>query len=262
MTAKSNNKELKKVYDKIFTKGYDQVYTSFLVNNKPTEEVNEVLSSAKWKGKKVLDFGCGTSDFAYRAACEGATVTAVDYSKKAIDQASETYTHENVTFQVGDIDGLTGKYDIIVSIGVLEHMDDPLEVLKIMKKRLTPKGKIIITGPNWSNPRGYVLLTLWHLFKAPITLADLHYFTFKDFEAFAKKTSLKLKWRTFDYSWGHGDVMVADLRKRLPNVLRDAKLPNSALNVKKLVDWLEDHVAQVDNELPHSGALGIYIFNK
>lgn len=40
------------------------------------------------------------------------------------------------------------RYDIIICGFVLEHVDNPREILKKYKKMLTPNGKIIITVPN------------------------------------------------------------------------------------------------------------------
>jgi hypothetical protein len=140
-------------------------------------------------------------------------------------------------------------------------MDDPLMTLKILKKHLNPKGKIIITSPNWTNPRGYILMTLWHLFKAPITLADLHYQTPIDFENYAKKLKMNLKWRTIDMSWAHGEILIRDFQRRLPNVLRDAKLPKNSKNIENFIEWIEKNVLPFDNTLKHSGATGLYVFS-
>ena len=117
---------------------------------------------------------------------------------------------------------------------------------------------MIFTCPNWTNPRGYILMTLLHLFDAPITLADLHYLTPLDFVGWAKKLGMRLEWSTFDRSWGHGEVMIKDLQKRLPNVLRDAKLPRNKKNIESFITWLEKNILHFDYSLPNSGALGIY----
>lgn len=256
------NSDLKKVYNTVFKDGYEKVYTSFITNNTTTPEIEEVLKEDTWKGKKVVDVGCGDGAFVFVAAQLGADVLGIDYIESAIQGAQKKYQHENLEYRVCDAKELEGKYDVIVSIGTLEHMDDPYEMLALFKKRLNKNGKIIITSPNWTNPRGYVLMTLYHLFNAPITLADLHYLTPKNFINWANKMKMTLKWRTFDHSWGHGQTMIKDFKKRLPNVLRDAKLPNRNKNIESLISWLEEYVVPIDDTLPESGALGIYIFKK
>ncbi len=252
------NKEIKKFYNKLFEKGEKKYFTSFLATSKPSSEAEEVLKEIKWKGKKVLDVGCGTGLFAFSAAKKEAMVLGVDYSKTAIDVAKKKYKAANLRFEQLNVDHVHGKYDVIVSIGTLEHMDNPFKILKLFKKHLKAQGHIIITCPNWTNPRGYILITLWYLFKAPITLADLHYLTPIDFMKWAKNLNMDLSWRTFDRSWAHGDKLIKDLTHRLPNVLADAKLPRNIKNINNFIKWLKENVVPINNSLAHSGAIGIY----
>lgn len=254
------NKKLKKFYDNVYLNGEKRHFTAYREST-PTSEVKAVIKQISWKSKKVLDVGCGTGFFAYNIAKKGAKVLGIDYSVKAIQLANSHYFHSNLEFKNIDINQIKGKYDVIVSNGTLEHMDDPLKTLKLFKQHLDPHGRIIITSPNWTNPRGYILLTLWFLFRAPITLADLHYFTPVDFQNFAKKLGMKLSWTTFDRSWSHGEVLVSDFKKRLPNVLRDAGLPSDNEKINSFLKWLKTHVVALNNDLPHSGATGLYVFS-
>jgi len=209
-----------------------------------------------------LDVGCGTGLLAYRLSKLGPKhVLGIDYSKNAIEIAKKTHKNHNLQYQVLDVKEIKSKYDVIVSLGTLEHVDNVLAVLKILKKNLTQNGKIIIPSLNWTNPRGYILMTLWYLFNAPITLADLHYQTPIDFQNYAKKLNMHLKWRTIDRSWAHGEILISDFQRRLPNVLRDAKLPKSSKNIKNFLNWLKVNVVSFDNTLPHSGATGLYVFS-
>ena len=255
------NKNFKKFYNKIYEKKEEKHFTPFVIKGAPTEEIKEVLKKTTWKGKKVLDVGCGTGLFSYTVAQKGAEVIGIDYSIEAIRIAKKKHKGLNLHFERLNALDIYGQYDVIVSIGVLEHTDDPLKVLRIFKKHLKSRGKIIITCPNWTNPRGYILMTLWNLFKSPITLADLHYLTPIDFMRWAKKLNMHLTWSTFDRSWGHGEVMIKDLRRRLPKVLSDSKLPNNHKNIEEFIHWLKKNILVFDYSLPHSGALGIYVFS-
>ena len=96
------------------------------------------------------------------------------------------------------------------------------------------------------------------LFNAPITLADLHYFTPIDFKNFSKQLGMSLSWKTFDKSWSHGDILVEDFKKRLPNVLRDSNLPNNKKNIDLLIKWIQNNINKLNHDLPHSGATGLY----
>lgn len=214
-----------------------------------------------WKGKKVLDVGCGTGLFAYRSAKKGANVLGIDFSEAAINIARKKYKIPNLRFEKLNATEIQDKFDVIVSIGTLEHLDNPLKMLKIFKNHLKSNGRIIITSPNWTNPRGYILMTLWYLFKAPITLADLHYLTPLDFMRLANKLNMVIRWKTIDRSWAHGDVLIKDLIRRIPRVLKDAGLPTNSKNISNFIKWLETNVILLDNSLPHSGAIGVYVFS-
>jgi len=256
------NISLKKFYEKVYRKGENKHFTNLVTTGKTSSEAEEVLRTTRWKSKKVLDVGCGTGLFAYLAAKKGAYVMGIDYSKQAIEIAKKNHQSKNLKYENLDVKNIYGNYDVIVSLGTLEHMDDPISTLKSLKNHLKPNGKIIITSPNWTNPRGYVLMTLFYLFNAPITLADLHYQTPIDFMRYAKKLNMNLKWRTIDKSWAHGEILLKDFVRRLPNVLKDAGLPTRHKNIKKFIKWIEENVIPFDNSLPHSGATGLYIFSR
>ena len=78
-------------------------------------------------------------------------------------------------------------------------------------------------------------MSLYYLFDAPITLADLHYFTPIIFTDWAKKMDMCLKWKTFDKSWASGEILLKDFSHRLPNVLKDAGLPLKKKNIDGLI---------------------------
>jgi ubiquinone biosynthesis O-methyltransferase len=256
------NKDLKNFYQKVYVKGEEKHYTDFVTKNKISSEPYEIFKESNWKNKKVLDVGCGTGFFAFHAAKKGAKVLGIDYAEEGINIAKKKYKHKNLKFEKLDAKEIKEKFDIIVLIGVLEHMDEPFEILRLLKSKLNPKGKIIVTTPNWTNPRGYILMTLKLLFNAPITLADLHYLTPAEHIKWAKNLRMNLKWRTIEKSWAHGKDLILDFERRIPNVLRDAKLPKNKKNISKLLEWLKQDVITFDNSLPNSGAVGLYIYSK
>ena len=257
------NKNLKKFYDNVYSKGEKKHYTHFVVNKKPSSEALEVSRITSWKNKSVLDVGCGTGNFCSMISKKGTKrVVGIDYASEAIKIAKKEHKSKNLEFRNIQISQIDEKFDVIVSIGTLEHMDNPYEILKVMKKKLNANGKIIITNPNWTNPRGYILMTLYHLFKSPITLADIHYFTPMDHFQMAKKINMKLKWKTIDESWASGKVLINDFKRRIPNVIKDSKLPSNKKRIDELIRWLNMNVIPMNNKLKHSGAIGVYIYSK
>ncbi len=177
LMIRKKNKDLKTFYDGVYKKGERKHYYSkhALSAGALSNEDREVINAISWRGKTVLDVGCGTGRACHEMAKLGAkSVLGIDFSDAAIAEARCRPPRDNLTYRVDDVMRHRGKYDVVVAIGTLEHMDEPYEMLKRFKRRLNKGGAIIITCPNWTNPRGYVLQTLLRLFDAPITLADLH----------------------------------------------------------------------------------------
>ncbi|MEK7083487.1 MAG: class I SAM-dependent methyltransferase, partial [Patescibacteria group bacterium] len=151
------NKNLAPFYNSVYKKGERKHYTSILLSgDKVPPAKAEVIKEVSWKGKIVLDAGCGTGELAYLIAKKGAKqVIGVDYSQEAIALAERTYRMPNLKFICNDIDSIKGRFDVITTLGTIEHTDDPLSVLKRLKNMLMQKGSLIVTCPNWVNPRGY-----------------------------------------------------------------------------------------------------------
>ena len=105
-------------------------------------------------------------------------------------------------------------------------------------------------------------MTLYFLFNAPITLADLHYLTPNEHLKMAKKVNMKLKWRTIEASWGNGKIMIKDFEKRIPNIMKDMDKKIDKKRIKIFLKWLKNNVSDMDNSLPQNGAIGLYVYSK
>lgn len=247
------NLQLKKIYNNAFEK-QDRI--------RETEEFKEVLKLVSWKNKQILDVGCGTGKLAYLISKKGGNIKGIDYSKNAIKIAKMKYKNPNLKYELMDVSKkILGKYDVIISVGTLEHMDNPYSVLRRLKNNLKPRGKIIITSPNWANLRGFILMTLYFLLNAPITLADLHYLTPIDFMNWSKKLKLNLTWKTIEYSWGSEKKLIQDFRKRLPNIFQDMDFQISQKNINNMLNWLNTKVIPLENTSQVRGAIGMYVFS-
>jgi SAM-dependent methyltransferase len=97
---------------------------------------------------RVLDIGCYDGYFI-------STIDADTYGfdtdgealKVASDRGIKTLDSLKIPF----------KFDKIVCMEVLEHLQDPLEMVKEIKRLLTPGGRVLISLPNEC--------TLWHRIK-------------------------------------------------------------------------------------------------
>ncbi len=231
------NKDLKKTYNKVYAEGaYDNFFTVF----NPYWIHREIIDAIPdWRGKNVLEIGCGQGELSAQLSFAGAeSVYAIDYSEVAIKLASSRISLPNVSFVCMDGNDVSDKYDIIVMSGVLEHIDKPFNFLdKLINDNLDAGGSIISVMPSFMNPRGYVWMTLQILFDVPMSLTDINFFTPDEIYSYSLGRDLECSVKTFDSEWGCGDRFIIDFKKRLPNALRDAKLDGT--HVEKLLNWLD-----------------------
>src|SRR5207253_7675608 len=106
---------------------------------------------ARWRGKKVLEIGCGISTDTINFARHAARVTAVDLSEKSLEltrtRAAIFGLQDQIRFCRGNAEELSGfvpvePYDLIYSFGVIHHTPRPDLVLEQLR-RYTHHGTVI-----------------------------------------------------------------------------------------------------------------------
>lgn len=102
------------------------------------------------KGKSILDFGCGNGNFL-------ANVDADVKRGVEIDEEARQYCLNRGLTVFDDIEQLR-KLDIITMFHVIEHIPDPIALLKKLGNHLNKNGRIIIETPNAND----VLLTFYN----------------------------------------------------------------------------------------------------
>lgn len=105
-----------------------------------------------FRGKKVLELGCGTGEYALWYATHGAAeVTGVDLSKGSLAVAAEKKRAANVTnatFVEKDIlkiDFPDNTFDYAYSVGVLHHTGDPETGFAHLCRMTKPGGVVIVS---------------------------------------------------------------------------------------------------------------------
>ena len=107
----------------------------------------------RWRGKKVLEIGCGIGTDTVSFARHGAAVTAVELSERSLEIARkrvEVYgLQDRVRFHRGSAEELTRfvpvePYDLVYSFGVIHHTPHPERVLEQMRHYAPPGSTIKI----------------------------------------------------------------------------------------------------------------------
>ncbi|PID23311.1 class I SAM-dependent methyltransferase [Sporosarcina sp. P7] len=97
----------------------------------------------KFANKSVLDFGCGAGGFLHLIRNQTETAEGLE-----IDRQLNNILNEEDIRCYATVDQIKEKYDFVSLFHVLEHMKDPIKILKDLKALLNNKGKIIIEVPN------------------------------------------------------------------------------------------------------------------
>ncbi len=110
------------------------------------ERLIDYWKSKKFLGErtKLLDFGSGSGHIlkSLKNRYREITITSIEDSKPFQDHLLK------YGFNIADsIDNVEGKFDSILLIEVIEHVPDPLELLRKVKSKLNSDGKIFLTTP-------------------------------------------------------------------------------------------------------------------
>lgn len=151
--------------------------------NEILESVEAVLGS----GGRLLDVGCGAGSVADLARAGFQRVCGCDVSVHALRQARQRgMAAVCVDLNAGMLPYQDGSFDCVTCLEVIEHVVDPLRLLRELHRVLRPQGRLVMTTPNIRYFRNVLKLIVEGRF--PHTTTDtfvwggghLHYFTRND----------------------------------------------------------------------------------
>ena len=127
-----------------------------IVDIKRLHFIVEVLKNRLPAGAEVLDVGCGNGIISRSLGEIGFRVKGIDVSEKAILYAKELNRFSNVRFEVISAEQLVADgqhYHAVICSEVLEHLNDPGKLLRVLHQTLYDNGVLIVTVPNGKGPR-------------------------------------------------------------------------------------------------------------
>jgi len=113
--------------------------------------VNYFIKS--WKGYNILEIGCGSGRFSSLLASSSRNVTYMDLTKGMLDVTKNKLKQEEHSFvgvngSVINIPFANETKDAIISINVMNHIEDFKNSLVEFKRVLKPNGKLLINVTN------------------------------------------------------------------------------------------------------------------
>jgi 2-polyprenyl-3-methyl-5-hydroxy-6-metoxy-1,4-benzoquinol methylase len=122
----------------------------------------------RWKGKKVLEIGCGIGTDTINFARAGAQVTAIDLTEQSLEVARQRAKvfglEDRIRFLQANAERLSEtvpveRYDLVYSFGVIHHTPDPSRVLDEIRKYVTAESTVKVMVYNrWSWKVLWILL--------------------------------------------------------------------------------------------------------
>lgn len=160
----------------------------------------------------ILDFGCGEGWIARQAAKRGAaSVTGFDIV------SSELWsTHKDVKFTTNFED--LEQYDVIFLYDVLDHTTDPIRVMDLLSKLISPEGLIYVRCHPWTSKHAS------HLPKKGLNKAYIHLFlTWEELKDLGFEPMFTRQERNpFEaYHWWFHNFKIERERKSQPETVSD-----------------------------------------
>lgn len=116
---------------------------------KPVINVSaELIATRSQSSGRLLDVGCGYGFFMERMRRAGWSVEGIEVSP-----TGRRYAHQRWGFNVHaqpleELDLPHNHYDVVTLFYVIEHVDDPIQVLNNVKRVLKPGGLIVLRWPH------------------------------------------------------------------------------------------------------------------
>lgn len=119
----------------------------------------DLLAQEGLKGKEVLEIGYAPGKVLAWCAARGAQTTGIDYTAHGTAAAESLFRAlglpgRHVTADIFSDHGLAGRFDLVYSIGVIEHFEDPRRIITRHLECCRPGGIALILLPNYGGVYG------------------------------------------------------------------------------------------------------------
>jgi ubiquinone/menaquinone biosynthesis C-methylase UbiE len=135
------------------TKYYQQIDSSYRDPMSLASKKLDIIMKEIRGGDNILDIGCGTGEFLFRSADKFLSLVGIDASPGAIEWAKKKLKiFRNVSLLEGDIkqfDFKNESFGCCLCLDVLEHVEDPPELIGEVNRVLQNGAQLIISVPNW-----------------------------------------------------------------------------------------------------------------
>lgn len=126
------------------------------------ENINQNIN----QNTKILDVGCGHSNFMEQVFNKTKHTYGIDSDKKAIEK--NTIIKNKIIGSANNIPLANNFFDLITLAWTLEHLDNPQKTFQEIYRVLKPKGKVIFLTPNTWNYNVWIIRAIPNVFHKPL----------------------------------------------------------------------------------------------
>ncbi len=176
---------------------------------RPLHQINPlrlewIKASATLQGKDVLDVGCGGGILTDAMARSGANALGIDLATKSLKVAQlhalEAQT-PNVQYREVSVEALAlerpASFDVVTCMEMLEHVPDPVSVVKACADLVKPGGWVFFSTLN-RNPKSFLFAILGAEYVLNLLPKGTH-----EYAKFIRPSELASACRTAGLEWQH-----------------------------------------------------------
>lgn len=124
--------------------------------------IQRLLRPSIRPGSRVLEIGCSPGKTLAWAASRGAQVSGLDISSEGVARCRQLFEALSLKgeFRCEDLLGTTycpGDFDVVYSLGLIEHFDDPRPIVEAHVSLARPGGTVIMAIPNFGGFQGRLM---------------------------------------------------------------------------------------------------------
>lgn len=133
------------------------------------------LIEAEWGGTgRLLDIGSGAGLFLAAAAQLNWSVVGLELSPAGVEFSKRTLGLDVRQGTAESVDSLAETFDVVTMFDVIEHLYNPIAVLRLARSVLRPGGLIVVSTPNFDALSRLALGPDWAILSP---LEHLYYFS-------------------------------------------------------------------------------------
>ena len=112
------------------------------------ESANLIVSRSKTGGRTILDIGCGYGFFLHQMKSRGWQATGIEVSATGRQYARQKFGIHVFSEPLQNLSLAESAFDVVTLFYVIEHVFDPLDLLRRTHRVLKPGGLVLLRWPH------------------------------------------------------------------------------------------------------------------